>query len=103
MLGFWVSFWRKKQSLTIQVLNLITALRWTQFEIQRFGGDPRRMTVIGNSAGAHLAFILLQSPLVEPTAFQSAIISSGMIGIRRSSNTKLTQLIIEKLGVSRKS
>ncbi|KAI6174587.1 Carboxylic ester hydrolase [Aphelenchoides bicaudatus] len=79
------------------ILDLITALRWTQLELQRFGGDPRRMTVIGNSAGAHLAFILLQSPLVEKAAFQSAIISSGMIGIRRDSCTKMTEEVMKRV------
>ncbi|MBA3344026.1 MAG: alpha/beta hydrolase [Gemmatimonadales bacterium] len=35
-----------------------SALRWVRDSIQRFGGDPTRIVVVGHSAGAHTAALL---------------------------------------------
>lgn len=40
-------------------LQMVKALEWTYRNIERFGGDPQRITVIGHSAGGHLAAMLL--------------------------------------------
>ncbi len=40
-------------------LQMVKALEWTYRNIERFGGDPERITVVGHSAGGHLAAMLL--------------------------------------------
>lgn len=38
------------------------ALRWTHDNIAKYGGDPRRLFVMGHSAGAHIAAMLSLDP-----------------------------------------
>jgi para-nitrobenzyl esterase len=58
------------------LLDQLQALKWIHSNIAQFGGDPARVTVMGQSAGAVDICLLMSSPMAEGL-FQGAIFESG--------------------------
>ena len=58
------------------LLDQIAALRWVQKNVAGFGGDPRQVTIFGQSAGAMSVAALMRSPLAKGL-FTRAIAQSG--------------------------
>ena len=58
------------------LLDCIAALQWVRRNVAAFGGDPGRVTLAGQSAGADLVSALMRSPLAKGL-FHRAILMSG--------------------------
>jgi para-nitrobenzyl esterase len=58
------------------LLDQIAALKWVQRNIAQLGGDPKNVTILGESAGAIDVSLLLVSPLSKGL-FQKAVGQSG--------------------------
>ncbi|MEO8315121.1 MAG: carboxylesterase family protein [Pseudomonadota bacterium] len=56
--------------------DVVSSLEWVRDNASRFGGDPRRVTVVGQSAGAMAINALLLSPKAQGL-FAGAITESG--------------------------
>jgi para-nitrobenzyl esterase len=59
------------------MLDQIAALQWVKRNIAKFGGDPSRITIFGESAGGMSVGILVASPLAKGL-FARAILESGV-------------------------
>ena len=66
------------------MLDIIKALQYIQNNISRFGGDPGRVTLMGESAGAVNLYAVLTSPLVvnaSPQLFHRLMPTSGGLSL----------------------
>ena len=83
-----------KSSGNLGLLDQICALQWIQKNIKNFGGNPDRVTIFGESAGAGSVSLL---PLIYGTEglFKRIIAESGSINL--SYSIEETKLLTKKL------
>jgi len=72
-------------------MDQMSALRWTQRNIGRFGGQPRNVTIFGESAGGLSVHAQLASPLAHGL-FARAIAQSGAYSLVQPSQSQADAL-----------
>src|SRR4029078_6435333 len=88
------------QSGDAGMLDIVHALRWVRANISRFGGDPGRMTVFGQSGGGRKVATLLAMPSAK-SLFHRAVIESGatlrLVGADQG--TRVARELMTTLGI----
>ena len=84
------------------IMDQVAALEWVRRNIARFGGDPGRVTIFGESAGGSSVGALIATPLAKGL-FRNGILQSGnAIGGARARSDVFAESVrfAEVLGVS---
>jgi para-nitrobenzyl esterase len=68
------------------LLDVVMALKWIKQNITQFGGDPNRVTIMGESAGAKLLSAVMVAP-ASKGLFQQIIAESGSVQCIRDTVT----------------
>ncbi len=82
--------------------DMVAALGWVRDHIAAFGGDPGRVTVMGQSAGAHAIMCLLTRPSTR-ALFHRAILLSAPPSLRpltEAAATDYAEQLLDQLGIS---
>jgi para-nitrobenzyl esterase len=85
------------------VLDLVAALEWVRDNVENFGGDPRNVTIFGQSGGGGKVSTLLAMPAAKGL-FHRAIVMSGA-GIRMAEQeraAKLADAVLGEVGLTAK-
>jgi para-nitrobenzyl esterase len=64
------------------ILDQVAAIKWIKANIEQFGGDPDKIMIFGQSAGAGSVQALVASPLTEGLIFAAIMQSGGGISSR---------------------
>lgn len=83
------------------LMDQILALEWVRDNIRAFGGDPARVTLLGQSGGAKSVADLMISPRTRGL-FQGAILMSGAGQCNRDAHTSacVTQQFLAETGLT---
>ena len=84
------------------VMDLVASLEWVRDNIERFGGDPNRVMIFGQSGGGAKTSTVLAMPSAKGL-FHSAGVQSGST-LRLTTpeqGTKMAEALLGKLGISK--
>lgn len=85
--------------MNLGLLDVARALEWVHAEIGAFGGDPTRITLMGESAGGALVAALLARP-ASLTLLAGAIIQSGPLeAVSPQKARRASDAIARRLGI----
>ncbi|MBQ9210671.1 MAG: carboxylesterase family protein [Clostridia bacterium] len=92
------------QSGNSGMLDIIKALEWVHNNIEGFGGDPEKVTVAGQSAGAKMASALLCSHKAKGL-FSAVMMDSGATSAIRDLHTaqEIAERFAKAYGVTKKN
>jgi len=87
----------------VGMLDAVAALEWVRDNIERFGGDPGRVMIFGESGGGQKVSMLLGSPRAKGL-FHRAVIESGPGPkmMERARATEIARMLLSEVGLDAK-
>lgn len=91
-----------RRSANVGLLDLVAVMAWVRDNIARFGGDPKNVTIFGQSGGGGKVGALMAMPAAKGL-FHRAIVQSGsMLHAGTPEDTgRLAAAFLDELGVSK--
>lgn len=82
--------------------DIVLSLEWVKDNIAQFGGDPRNVTIVGQSGGAGKVTTLMSMPVARGLFHKAVAISGGAVQIRRTSEIAQaeTAKVVEALNLA---
>lgn len=88
------------QSANVGMLDIVKALEWVKANIEKFGGNPADVTIVGESGGGGKVGTLMCMPAAKGL-FHKAIIQSGTLinVMTKEKSQELALSVLENLGL----
>ncbi|WP_129774487.1 carboxylesterase/lipase family protein [Peristeroidobacter soli] len=84
----------------VGALDMVAALAWVRDNIREFGGDPSRVTIVGQSGGGAKVATLLAMPAARGLFHRAIIQSGGRLRLAsREAATANTEKLLSTLGL----
>jgi para-nitrobenzyl esterase len=84
------------------VMDMVASLQWVRDNIDRFGGDPRRVMVFGQSGGGAKTSTLLATPSAKGLFHRAAVQSGSSLKLQsREDSTKAAEMLLAGLGIAK--
>jgi len=84
------------------VMDLVASLEWVRDNIERFGGDPQKVMIFGQSGGGAKTSTVLAMPSGKGLFHSAGVQSGSTVRLTtREQGTKLAEAFLAKLGISK--
>ena len=91
---------RRRFDSNIGLRDVLAALHWVRDNVAAFGGDPQRVTLFGESAGAGIVTTLLATPSANGLFANAIAQSSPATSVYdRGRGRRVAEHILDKLGI----
>jgi para-nitrobenzyl esterase len=86
------------------IMDLVASLEWVRDNIERFGGDPKRVMIFGQSGGGAKTSVMLGNPAAKGLFHRAAVQSGSALKLAtREDSAKMASALLKKLGISPKN
>jgi para-nitrobenzyl esterase len=95
---------RFARTSNLPLLDLVAALEWVRDNIARFGGDPRNVTIFGQSGGGGKTAMLSAFPaakgLFHRAIIMSTLADTAISGLEPARAVEATELLLRRLDLT---